>query len=99
LMIELRAVRRCRRPRRCSVFKGIRAGPVSGPSGWTPPPAGLQELLRPAVVQPFGDTFPSAELGNTGLATQAVQNDTDLLLSRIVLAGRPADVLHKTLGR
>src|SRR5216683_6483822 len=62
-----------------------------------PPLAGFQELLRPAVIKPLGDTFPPAQLRNTGLATQAIQDDADLLLGRIVLAGRPPDVLHQPL--
>jgi hypothetical protein len=35
--------------------------------------AGFEELLRPAVIKTFGDTFPAAQLGNARLAAQAVQ--------------------------
>src|SRR5262249_40205433 len=62
-----------------------------------PPFAGFQELLRPAVIQPLGDTFPSAQLGNAALAAKAVQNNPDLLLSRVVLAGRSTDLFHDPL--
>ena len=41
--------------------------------------AGFEELLRPAVIKPLGDTFPAAQLGNARLATQAVQDNADLL--------------------
>src|SRR5215831_13663296 len=37
------------------------------------PLAGFQELLRPAVIETFGDAFPTAQLGNTALPSQAVQ--------------------------
>src|SRR6266851_887306 len=61
--------------------------------------AGFEELLRPAVIKPLGDTLPTAQLGNAGLAPQAVQNNADLLFRRILLAGRSPDALHKTLRR
>jgi hypothetical protein len=43
------------------------------------PLAGFEELFRPAVIQALSDTFPAAEFGNRGLATQAVEDDADLL--------------------
>ena len=61
--------------------------------------AGLEELLRPAVIKTLGDTLPATQLGDAGFAAQAIQDNTDLLFSSIVLARRTADVLHKTLGR
>src|SRR5450631_65581 len=61
--------------------------------------AGFEELLRPTVIKTLGDTLPTAQLGNAGFAPKAVQDNPDLLFSRILLARRPADVLHKTLGR
>jgi hypothetical protein len=64
----------------------------------TPLP-GLQELLRPAVIEALRNTLPPAQLGNARLATQAVQDNPDLLLSRILLAGRPPNALHEPLGR
>jgi|SRR5450830_1175046 hypothetical protein len=63
------------------------------------PLAGLQEFLGPGVIKALGNAFTTAPLGNTGLATQASQNDTDFLLSRILLAGRAANVLHNSLRR
>jgi len=61
--------------------------------------AGFQELLRPAVIKTLSDAFPAAKLGNARLAPQAVQHNPDLLFRRVLLAGRPSDVLHKSLGR
>jgi hypothetical protein len=43
--------------------------------------AGFEELLRPAVIKTLGDTLPAAQLGDAGLAAQAVQDNTDLLFS------------------
>ncbi len=48
--------------------------------------AGLQELLGPSVIKALGNTFTPAQLGNAGLATQAVQNDADLLFGRMAFA-------------
>jgi len=50
---------------------------------------GLQELLRPAVLQALSDAFTAAQPGNAVLARKAVQHDPDLPFSRILLAGRP----------
>jgi len=62
------------------------AGGRTGRVARQPTFAGFKELLRPAVIKALGDTFPPAQLGNTGLATQAVQDNADLLLRRILLA-------------
>ena len=42
--------------------------------------AGFEEFLRPAVVEAFGDPFPTAEFGDRDFAAQAVEDDADLLL-------------------
>jgi len=54
---------------------GCRSRRVAG----QPPLAGFQELLRPAVVQALGDALPAAQLGDRDLATQAIEDDADLL--------------------
>ena len=36
---------------------------------------------------------------NARFAVKAIQHNADLFLGRILLAGRPTDVLHKPLGR
>src|SRR5215813_330438 len=61
--------------------------------------AGLQELLRPAVIHRGGDAFPAAQLRDVLLATQSFQHNADLLFGRILLPRRPADVADKLLGR
>src|SRR5271167_4142311 len=61
--------------------------------------AGLQELLGPSVIKALGNAFTAAQLGNAGLAAQAIQNYPDLLFGRMTLAGCPADVLHDPLRR
>ena len=58
----------------------------------------LQEVLRPAIVQVLRDPLAATQLGNAVLAAQALQNDPDLLLGRIVLARRPSDVLNNLLS-
>src|SRR6516225_8543108 len=40
--------------------------------------AGLQELLRPAVIHRGGDAFPAAQLRDVLLATQSFQHNADL---------------------
>src|SRR3954469_465083 len=64
-----------------------------------PPLAGLQELLRPSVIEALGYAFTAAQLGNAGLAAQAVENDPDLLFRRMPFAGCTADGLHDPLRR
>src|SRR3712207_6097910 len=60
--------------------------------------AGLQELLGPAVVQVLADALTPAQLGDAVLAAQALQHDADLPLSRVVFAGRAADVAYDLFG-
>jgi hypothetical protein len=60
---------------------------------------GLQELLRPALIQALGNALPPAQFGDVVLAAEPLQNDQDLLVGRMVLPGRPADVLHDLFGR
>src|SRR5258708_19584444 len=48
--------------------------------------AGLQELLRPAVIHRGGDTFASAKLRDVLLAAQPFQHDADLLFSLLLPA-------------
>src|SRR4051812_25995028 len=61
--------------------------------------AGLQELLGPSVIKAVGDACTATELGNVGLAAQAIQHDADLLFRRMPFAGCTADVLHDPLRR
>jgi len=42
--------------------------------------AGLEELLRPAIVEVLGDALLAAQLGDAVLAAQAFEHDADLLL-------------------
>src|SRR5271169_3182120 len=49
-----------------------------------PPLAGLQELLRPAVIHALRDTLFAAKLGDAGFATQSFQDNADLLFGRIL---------------
>src|SRR5215475_6355531 len=61
--------------------------------------AGLQELLRPAVIHRGGNAFPAAQLRDVLLAAHSFQHNADLLFGRILLPRRPADVADKLLGR
>ena len=49
---------------------------IGGPLGVTGQAAfaGFEELLRPTVVEAFGDAFPTAQFGDRGLAAQAVED-------------------------
>jgi len=60
---------------------------------------GLQELLRPAVLQAPGNELSPAQRGDAVLATEPLQNDPGVLLGRIVLPGGPTDVLNDLIGR
>ena len=74
---------------------------VGGPLGVTGQAAlaGFEELLRPAVVETFGDAFATAQFGDRRFAAQAVEDDTDLLFGgecrrvarRMSLTSRSAD--------
>src|SRR5215212_9201018 len=61
--------------------------------------AGLQELLGPSVIEALGYAFTPTQLGNAGLAPQAIQHDADLLFRRMPFASCTADVLHDPLRR
>ena len=50
------------------------------------------------MYPPVGGS-PAAQLGDRDLATQAVEDDADLLFGGILLAGGPPDVSDETLGR
>src|SRR5262249_11661216 len=73
--------------------------PGAGGVGRPPALAGLQELLRPAVIHRGGNAFPAAQLRDVLLAAQSFQHNADLLFGRILLPRRPADVADKLLGR
>jgi hypothetical protein len=60
--------------------------------------ASLEELLRPGVIHALGDAFAPTKLGDRSFAAQAVQNDADLLLGRVVFPGGPSDIPDKGLG-
>jgi hypothetical protein len=47
----------------------------------------------------LGYAFTAAQLGNAGLAAQAVEHDLDLLFRRMPFAGCTADGLHDPLRR
>lgn len=51
------------------------------------------------VIQALGNAFLPAQLGDTVLATQAVQHDPDLVFRGKVPPGRPTSVLCHLLGR
>ena len=61
--------------------------------------ASLHELLRPDVILALGDAFLAAQLRNAVIATQAIQDDPDLVFRRKMAAGRTPDVLDHLLGR
>ena len=58
----------------------------------------LEEFLGPAVIQALRNALAPAQLRDTVLTLQAVQNDPDLLLGRILLARRAADVFDNLLA-
>ena len=60
---------------------------------------GLQEVLRPAVIEVLVDPLTATQLSDTVLAAQALQNDPDLLFGAEPPTSRPPDVLHDLLGR
>src|SRR3984957_4238550 len=57
------------------------------------PLAGLQELVRPAIVHRRGDALAPTEFGDALLAADPFQDDADLLLGRKVPTRRPPNVL------
>jgi len=58
-------------------------------------PASFQKFLRPAVIQALGDALAATQRRDALFASKARQNDADLLLCRISLAGLAADVLNQ----
>jgi hypothetical protein len=54
--------------------------------------AGLQELLGPSVIEPFGYAFTPTQLGNAVLAAQAGQHNADLLFSGMMPACGSANI-------
>ena len=64
-----------------------------------PPLAGFEEFLRPRVIKALSDPLAPAQLGDRMIASKAGQDDADLLLGRIPLPRRPANVLDMLLGR
>src|SRR5258705_2610292 len=60
--------------------------------------AGLEEVLRPAVVEVLGDAFLAAQLGDAVLAAHAFEHDADLLLGRELAPRRSADIPDELLG-
>src|SRR5258705_2129642 len=60
--------------------------------------AGLEEVLRPTVVEVLGDAFLAAQLGDTVLAAHAFEHDADLLLGRELAPRRSADIPDELLG-
>ena len=61
--------------------------------------ADLKELLGPTVVKALRNPLAPAQLRDAMLATQAVQHDADLLLGRVLLPRRTADLSHDPLGQ
>jgi hypothetical protein len=54
----------------------------------------FQEIFTPAVVYVGGNTFSTAQNGNTVLASEAINNDANLLFGGILLAGSTSDVFN-----
>jgi hypothetical protein len=61
--------------------------------------AGLEEVLRPTIIEVLDDAFAAAELGDAVLAAQAIQHDADLILRRKMSPGCPANALHDLFRR
>src|SRR4051794_7115292 len=59
--------------------------------------SGFQEFLGPGVEEALRDCLAAAERGDALLAAQALEDDADLFLGGVVLAGRSADVTHNLL--
>ena len=59
--------------------------------------AGLQELLRPTVIQALGDALLATQLSNAVFTTQSRQDNPDLLLRRVTLPRLTANVLDRAL--
>jgi hypothetical protein len=55
--------------------------------------------VRPFLINPLGNAFAAAQLGNAIFAAQAFQNDPDLLLRTILPARATTDVFYHRLRR
>jgi hypothetical protein len=64
-----------------------------------PPLAGLEEFLRPAVIEAFGDPLAPAQFGNAVFAAKSIEYDPNLILSRIVFARRSPNLSDDLFGR
>ena len=80
------------------VFDLPRAGGAFGIAS-QPAFASLEELLRPTVIQALGNPLTPAQLCDAMFTAKSVQDDPDFLLSRILFACYPPDVLYNLLGR
>ena len=78
---------RVRASRRSSVTSLLVAARAVSPASRRLPAS--RNSLRPTVIEALGDTFPPAQLGNAELATQAVQNNADLLLQPNIACASP----------
>lgn len=61
--------------------------------------ANFEKFLRTPLLQVLRDPFLAAQFCNAVFATKISQHDPYLLLRRVELARRAADVLHSPLGR
>jgi hypothetical protein len=61
----------------------------------------LRDIVHRAFggVYRIGDPFLAVEFGDRDFAAQGVEDDADLLLGRILLAGGWADICHERRGR
>jgi hypothetical protein len=60
---------------------------------------GLQKLLGPAIIHRGSDPLPTAQLGDAFLATQALENNPDLVLGREVSTGGPTSIPDHVFSR
>lgn len=58
----------------------------------------FEELFRTTVIKAPGDPFAVAQLHNAVFAAQSLKYNTDLLLSRMLTPGLPADVFDDLLS-
>jgi hypothetical protein len=60
---------------------------------------GLQEVLRPVVLQALGNPFAPTKLGDRTLPAQAVEHDPDFLFSRKLTPRLALDIMEVSIGR
>src|SRR6266545_3245127 len=60
--------------------------------------ARFQELLRPTVVQAFGNSLAPAQFGDAVFAAKPIQHDPDLVFRRILLPRGAANVFDNLFG-